>query len=372
MLKLLKRNLINIPGWKTERKLIIFESDDWGSIRMPSKSVFDDLKEKGYFPQNDYYLKYDCLESNEDLKLLFDVLESVKDKNGNSAVLTANVIVANPDFDKIRQNNFQNYIYETFTETLKKYPNHDKVYELWKFGIKKKIFIPQFHGREHLNVAQWMLSLQQKNPDIMTAFDNKMLSVSSISSKMKFGFMEGLDYFSEVERLSKPQILEDGMKIFENLIGYKSKTFIANCYIWDDLVEKKMSDLEVKNIQTILNQMEPQINNKRHYFKYKKHFTGQKNKFNQKYTIRNAFFEPSLNPDMDWVNECLNRIEIAFRWKKPAIICTHRLNFIGGIHPENREKNLELFSILLNKICSKWKDIEFISSSELVEIMDKN
>ena len=33
-------NLLNIPGWRTKRHIVVIESDDWGSIRMPSKDVY--------------------------------------------------------------------------------------------------------------------------------------------------------------------------------------------------------------------------------------------------------------------------------------------------------------------------------------------
>ena len=97
----IKLNLNNIPGWRTPRKIVVVESDDWGSIRMPSKEILDQLEKKGFIPKNDYYNRFDSLASKKDLSNLFDILSTVKDKNGNSAILTANTIVANPDFDKI-------------------------------------------------------------------------------------------------------------------------------------------------------------------------------------------------------------------------------------------------------------------------------
>jgi hypothetical protein len=37
------RNLANLPGWCTNRKIVVIESDDWGSIRMPSLTIFENL-----------------------------------------------------------------------------------------------------------------------------------------------------------------------------------------------------------------------------------------------------------------------------------------------------------------------------------------
>jgi hypothetical protein len=36
-----KKNLLHLPGWYTKRKIVVFENDDWGSIRMTSLSIFD-------------------------------------------------------------------------------------------------------------------------------------------------------------------------------------------------------------------------------------------------------------------------------------------------------------------------------------------
>lgn len=32
-------NLLNIPGWHTNRRIVVIESDDWGSVSMPSCAV---------------------------------------------------------------------------------------------------------------------------------------------------------------------------------------------------------------------------------------------------------------------------------------------------------------------------------------------
>ena len=132
--------LNNHLGWKTNKKIVVFESDDWGMTRMPSKEAYKELLKKGYDVDKCPYNKYDGLESNEDLQQLMEVLLSVKDFNGNPAKFTMNNIVANPDFDKIRDSGFEKYYYESFDQTLKKYSNTDNVMQLYKDGLEKKVF----------------------------------------------------------------------------------------------------------------------------------------------------------------------------------------------------------------------------------------
>jgi hypothetical protein len=100
---LLIRNAFNAFGWKTRHKIVVFESDDWGMIRMASKESFLDFKARGLPVQHCIYNSNDSIESNDDLELLFDVLKSVKNAHGEHAKFTANTVVANPNFDAIKK-----------------------------------------------------------------------------------------------------------------------------------------------------------------------------------------------------------------------------------------------------------------------------
>ncbi len=65
----LKIYVSNLFGWRTNRKLIVIESDDWGSVYMSDKRALEEMKTKG-IPLDSHYLKNDTLESNEDMEML--------------------------------------------------------------------------------------------------------------------------------------------------------------------------------------------------------------------------------------------------------------------------------------------------------------
>jgi hypothetical protein len=131
---LLSANLVNIPGWQTFRKIVVIESDDWGSIRMPSNEVYSKFTSRGFNISTSDYNRFDTLENNDDLTLLYHILLSNKDTGGNPAVITANIVVGNPDFQKIRESDFSDYYFEPVLETLRRYPQRDQVESLWKQG----------------------------------------------------------------------------------------------------------------------------------------------------------------------------------------------------------------------------------------------
>jgi len=85
--------------------------------------------------------------------------------------------------------------------------------------------------------------------------------------------------------------------------------------------------------------------------------------------MRNASFEPSSDFKTDWIAECLRGISRAFWWRKPAIISTHRVNYIGSIEPINRARNLKLFKQLLKEIIRIWPGVEFLTSDILGDLI---
>ena len=62
----------------------------------------------------------------------------------------------------------------------------------------------------------------------------------------------------------------------------------------------------------------------------------------------------------------------AFKWNKPAIISSHRVNFCGEIDPENRSKGLQALKALLKRVAKHYPDVEFMSSVELGKIISNN
>jgi hypothetical protein len=78
--------------------------------------------------------------SQSDLEDLFDLFLSYKNVHGESPVITANAIMANPDFNRIDEGDFKTSCYERFTETFKHYPEHQNNLNIWRRGIDQKVF----------------------------------------------------------------------------------------------------------------------------------------------------------------------------------------------------------------------------------------
>lgn len=369
LLTKLKDAYIALRGFHTKRHLVIIESDDWGSIRMPSRDVLENLKKLGDKPENDAFLSNDCLENESDLKALFEVLSSVKDSRGNPAVITANFATANPSFDEIDIES-GTYSFEPFYKTYDKYYSNNNVLKTIKDGIENKVFIPQLHCREHLNVNRWMMDLRDKKEDTTIAFNHNMIGIAkSFSSDNVFGYMDAFNTVATSnEELDK--ILEDAANIFESTFGYKSKTFVASCFVWSDAFENSLKKQGFLGIQTGPWQHKSIGADGVYLLKRQLHFTGEKNSNGQIYTVRNCAYEPAYNQNPEeCAKECFAQIKNAFKVKKPAIINSHRFNYIGSINPDNSKNNLHWLKNLLQMIVKEYDDVEFITSPELLDLI---
>ena len=365
----LSRNIFNARGPKTKRRILVIESDDWGTIRTASKHSIWRLEKKGYKLSECPYNSFDRIESNSDLERLFELCNSFEDVNGNVLKITANTIVTNPDFEKIKESKFKDYHFEYFVETLKRYPDADRVFELYKQGIGHNFFVPQFHGREHVNISRWLSLLQLNRKDCIDAFEERMFSIHSKEFRdYKMELMDALDCDSDQD-LEKAKIrTSEGLEIFRQIFGYSSSTFIAPCFIWHSDLLKVLSENGVSSIQGMYYQLEPLLKEGLVYKKRTHHF-GQKTKFGQNYLVRNVFFEPSITQNIDNVDHCLKQIQNAFFWNKPAVISSHRLNYISSIDSENGTKGLRALAELIRKVQKKWNNVEFMSSNELGDLI---
>ncbi|QYJ67300.1 polysaccharide (de)acetylase [Flavobacterium litorale] len=367
MLAKLVKNLSNLPGWRSNRKIVVIESDDWGSIRMSSSKSYQDLVSAGVTlgkGAGARYNQYDTLASREDLSFLFETLKNVKDKNNNAAKITAVSLSANPDFDKIKESGFENYYYEPFTKTLEKY-NRENTFPLWSEGYNSNIFVPEFHGREHLNIQAWLRALQAGDKEALLAFEH---GIWGYNRKSGIGFQAAFDLEYAKDLEEQKEIVKDGLRLFEELHGRKAKFFVPPNGPLNNQLEKVAADGGIVYMSSPKIQNEPlgEGNTKKHF-----RHVGKQNKHKQTYITRNAFFEPS-GSSRNEVNRCLAEIELAFKWKKPAVISSHRVNYIGSLDSANRDNNLKQLKELLTTIMKRWPDAEFMTSSELGDIITKH
>lgn len=363
IIQILSKNYINYVGWSTGRKIVVIESDDWGSVRAANADIVQKLIARYPHIEKSKFFCNDGLERKEDLARLFEILSRHTDHKNNSPVITALALTANPDFDAIAS--FGEYRPESILKTYSDY-GEGGLMDLWKSqGIGQNLLYPQFHGREHLFPGRYMKRIANVNDVEHAAFNYRSLYGGDNTTRST-NFMAAFEYHSEEDKKAIEKTAAHGLTEFEGIFGFRSLSFCPSQSVYGAHIFPVLKAHGIKTIQAgqqfVPVEMElKKVNN------YWGHRTGNGLVF----TRRNCTFEPYKSTTYDHVDQCLKEIEIAFRWGKPAVINSHRINFTSRIRTDIRDRTFTDLDRLLKTIIAKWPDAEFMNSAQLADIMTK-
>lgn len=359
----------NISGWKTNRKIAVFSVDDYGNVRLASKKARENLDKAGLKVLSRFDA-YDTLETRDDLEALYDVLASVKDKNGKHAVFTPYALSCNINFEAMALDGNERYIYELLPETYRKLSSSDSrsyegTWDLWKEGINKGFMKPQFHGREHFNLKVFEEKLKKQDKEVLVNLQNRSYTSISSSGYPTIGYTAAFAFQNKGDFPQLQVILSDGVTQFESVFGCKSSTFTPPA---QQFPPSLISILQESGIKAIDRPFQHKLHFGNAHYKRQFNVLGKDKKTNTIKLVRNVVFEPT-HGNINHVEKALNQIKAAFSWNKPAVISSHRVNFCGHIDESNRKIGLEGLSTLLFEITRRWPDVEFMAADELGDLI---
>ncbi|UAM96622.1 hypothetical protein K8354_09730 [Polaribacter litorisediminis] len=351
----------NLLGKKTKTKIIVFESDDWGSFRFKNKYIRDKFIKN--FNPHLWMHNYDTFESANDLQNLFDTLKAIKGKDDKNPKFTFLMNPSNPDFKKIKESNFQNFYNETFLETLDNRNDGKEIFDLYNTALENKMIEIGFHGREHLNVNQWMNDLKNNDKIAHLGFENKVWGFSGLfvpNAMKSYRSTFDINSYHEIKKLKNN--IAEGISIINKTFNQKTTYFLPpdgpyHLSLNSELVHNGIDYIGLSKLHN--NPLEPQ------WYHKKLFWIGKTTKEGLTVITRNVIFEPSSPRHNDPINFALKQITDAFKHNKPAVISSHRANFVGSLNSQQRDISLKLLSDLICKIIKIWPEVEFMTSSEL-------
>lgn len=360
----------NLRAWKSGRKIVVFESDDWGGVRMPGPETLRRLQEAGLRVDTSSFNRLDGLERRTDLENLLEVLQKHHNAQGKSPRFTCNMVLGNPDFDAIERTQFRQFVRESMFDSYMRYHRED-LRAAWEQAIAEGLLQPQFHCREHVNQILWMKDLRDGNVETKLCFQHNFFGLrTKTGSKIQKHYLAAYSAENSQELDEIKKVAHDGLKQFQTMFGFPSQTFVACNYVLPLELEETLAEAGVKGIQTRIKQTIPVLERNGQRI-HRRRFTGQRNRWEQYYTVRNAVFEPYQNQTYDWAESALREIQLAFQFKTPAIISTHRINYTSAMDVGHRDRSLKSLDRLLAAIVTRWPDVEFLSSDDLIRFISK-
>jgi hypothetical protein len=368
-----RNNLKNMFGWRTRKKLVVISVDDYGVVRVASRRAREKMEKQGLRIENRFDA-YDALETTNDLEMLYDVLTSVKDKHGRYAVFSPFAVPCNINFEQVVAEGYARYVPELLTKTYEKLAANDikaygSAWSAWKLGISNGLLAPQFHGREHINLKVFEEKMQNKDVALMTALNNRSYSSIGNSGYPTISFTAAFEFDSFEETALMQDVVRTGLDSFEQVYGYRATQFNAPGGSEHRMLHRALKEGGVRYLDTPLIKREHQGHGK---YRRMLNYTGKKNAHGQTLVVRNIVFEPAEDRGVDWVEFTFKQVEAAFRWGRPAVISSHRVNFCGHIDPDNRKIGLTALKNLLQRIASRWPDVEFIAAHELGNMIESS
>ncbi len=323
---------------------MLIESDDWGLERAKDENALGKIIEK-YGSRNCSRWTKDCLETVEDLDQMFELFDLFKNKFDGGPVLTANFITHNLDYSSGGSLQFKP-ISQGYNV------GERELFEKYRQGLDKKLFIPQLHGFSHYDTSLLKQAFHSEDfsEDFETGFP---LAKSTIKGNLSLYRGECFDSNFKINILKATDV-------FKETFGYYSRTFIPPNYLFDTKISRILAGHHIALLQSTAHFLSANGNSS----------VGPlfRTKGGLIYSVRNSRLD--THSDYNYLAEnCIRGIETAFLNRVPAIIDIHRVNFSGNFSPNTRQKTLDELNKVFVHLYQNHPETVFISSDALIGVV---
>lgn len=350
----------------SEHPAVVFQSDDWGFCAwLPDSTALAELG-----PRIDTWIheypefKGSTLESAADVDRLAEVLGSVRGGDGRPALMQPGYVLTSPDFDRIIGSDYTEYSDRILADDL---PGWERpgLLEAVERARGAGVWAPEFHGVSHENTTALMRLLREGDPETRAAFELKVM----VNDEPRDDHED--DPSRPLERRAAD--VQRGVKLFEQLFGRHPHSVSAPNYRWDESTEDLWASVGISvvqswRLQTTSNAGISEL--ERNWRRVSRPMGAYDPDKDLLYLYRNAFFEPSANLDTAPVaiaDETMRAITHAWKHDRPAIICTHRMNY-ARLSPAESAHSLEALRALLQRIVAADPRVVFLTDVEVRQL----
>ncbi len=339
--------------WRCAEPVLILESDDWGLDRRASSERLKAFGKPGQRADEQ-------METAEDLRRLFDVLDGHRDASGRPAVLTANVVVANPDHDAIKRDR-----YEVYHEIL--LSRREDLRPAWREGVARGVLCAELHGRSHFSVEAWMADLRSDVAGArVLSSEHRHGGLSLLEGQGQRYHTEYMSWHTGVERDERTLAaeLKGSLDTLEKVFGRRPTSTIAPHYVFSSRIEKAWREAGLRFVQG--GQYQVLRGQAGEYGSVSvSHALGERSPSGLLYLSRSVRFEPRPERPHQGIAAALAGIRSCFDQGVPAVVDTHRVNYTGRY----RDGGLHDLEELLDAL--RPMRPRFLTTSELGEAIDR-
>ena len=332
VLVLYARRLIALwhePVWRCP--VLVIESDDWGA---------------------------GVLSQSPALGALRTLLGRHRDHTGRHPVMTLGIVLAIADTDAIRAAGGREYASIALDDA-----RLAPVLAALRAGIADGVFAPQLHGMEHYWPAAIMAAAQTDKQVAAWLAGDALPRTEDLPSPLQSRWTAAAVLPSLP--LSIPEINEAAAAetaAFQRIFGMTAQVAVPTTFVWNDAVEHAWAAHGVRCIVTPGTRHEYRDAQGHPAGNGRCILNGEHGQGDVLYVVRDQYFEPALDHRAEQGLAALARQSACAR---PALLETHRFNFIG----EPADAALRELDRLLNEAGAAYPALRFLSTQEIAAAM---
>jgi hypothetical protein len=312
--------------------VLILESDDWGA---------------GPLNQADA------------LKQLAALLQRVRDRSGQLAVMTLGVVLEVPDGARIAASNCTEYHALPLADAC-----FDDVRAAMQDGIQTGVFVPQLHGQCHY----WppaLLTAAQHDSEVRTWLTvTEPAATEALPSPLQSRWV---DASALPSRALTPQAIRHAVAAeaadYRAVFGSTPQVAVATTFVWTDAVEAAWAQAGVEVIITPSRRATCRNAAGKPGCEDATMLAGERSLAGQTYLVRDVYFEPELGHAPQ---RLVDGLQARTRQGRACLVETHRFNFLQAL-----DASLVTLETGLNAALTSCPNVRFLSPLELARAIQR-
>jgi hypothetical protein len=305
--KRVSRRLRLWAGFRCAEPVVVLESDDWGLRRHDAT----DLVARWGTPTG---WAAEEVETAADLDRLAEVL------GRHGAVLTMNLIAANPDHAAIEADGFSRYHDRPLDETA-----GPDVLDGYRRGQATGAFCLELHGRAHADPDTWLEDLREGRPGARELFAAGVDGGLSLTEADAWRYHSEVATWSSGHRRPAAELVEwlrPAVDTVTRVAGRPPRAVVGPHYVVTPEAEIAWARLGLDFLEAAEHRLDPAVDGA------SVSYLGQRGG-SLVHLTRTARFDPRPGREGHHVAESTIAMTRCFEQGLPAVIDTHRINFTG-------------------------------------------
>jgi len=324
-----KESLRPLAAPVLRQPVFIVESDDWG----PGDPV-----------------------QAEALRAVAGVLEHHRDAAGRPARMTIGVVLSVPDAGRIAATG-------DYHARLLDEPEYRPIVDALQEGVSRGVFDLQLHGLAHY-WSDNLMALWRRDEAVRRWLAKAGWRTERLPAWLQSRWIDAVDGLPSrpLDRSVIRRAVREEVEVFHRCFGYPPKVAVPPTFVWDGNVEAAYTEAGIEVLITPGRRYAGRDAAGRLTPPERGYYNGEALSSGLIALVRDVYFEPALGHTPEGV---LAAVERKWRRREPALLETHRFNFLDG----NLEASLDALDRLLREVRGRFPQVRFLSSRHLAGAM---